>query len=178
MKSDAELIAAYCIGDANAFEVLYLRYRDPVYNYLLKQVYGHESADDLLQEAFAQVVRKISSYKESQNFKAWLYTIARNLLIDGRRKVSTKREKGIGEQDFGDDKTQQVVDKLEVQDELDRVNQALATMPETIREVLVMRHHSELSFKEIAEIRSCPVGTVLSQVHRGLAMLRDKLGEN
>ncbi|MBF7073339.1 sigma-70 family RNA polymerase sigma factor [Glaciecola sp. MH2013] len=85
--SDEDLMGAYATGNLAAFETLYLRHKGSLFRYLLRQVKNQGQAEDLFQEVWAKVIRAASTYRSSAKFTTWLYTIARNKVIDSVRHI-------------------------------------------------------------------------------------------
>lgn len=171
---DALLVAKYIGGDTAAFETLYRRYQAPLFNYIYRSCLSAAVAEDIFQEVFFQVIKKMASYTEKQNFRAWIYTIARNRLID-RGRLKSSADVAIGsdwEFASGQETPVAIAEKNE---ERSHLRGAIEALPAKVREIMMLRHFSGLSFKEIAEVTSLPLGTVLSTVHRGLGSLREKM---
>ncbi len=174
VDDDALLVRKYLDGDKGAFETLYRRYQMPLFNYLYRSCLSTAVAEDIFQEVFLQVIKKMPKYCETQNFKAWIYTIARNKLIDkGRLKANLDVAISDG-WEYGDLKNNPET-IAESNEKKQILHNAINALPVQLRELLMMRHFSGLSFKEIAETTSTPIGTVLSRVHRGLEYLREKI---
>ncbi|MEZ4462799.1 MAG: RNA polymerase sigma factor [bacterium] len=185
-QSDEELMLGYADGDARAFEVLLRRHEKPVFNFIYRSVGRKDIAEELLQDVFLRVIRNASSYQQSAKFTTWLYTIARNICIDRSRKKGGK-ELSLDQPVGDDDKStflDQVVDgSSQMATDYDRdvfrqrLEQALAKLPDEQREVFVMREISDLKFREIAEILDIPVPTVKSRMRYALEALRGHLSE-
>ncbi|MBE7557518.1 sigma-70 family RNA polymerase sigma factor [bacterium] len=185
--TDDELIAAFQAGRPQAFDRLLDRYQGPLFSYLLRMTGRRESAEDLFQETFLRVLRGLPGYEHRGQFKPWLYRLATNLCIDffrreGRRPaVSLQREDGEGEPasllgvlpapGSRPDRA-----ALEAQF-LSALDAAVARLPEMQRQVFLLRTVSELSFREIADLLDCPLGTALGRMHDALGKLRQWLGD-
>ncbi len=171
-------------GDTTAFDALHERLRGPVFAYLLRLVGDRHAAEDLTQEVFLRALEHLDSYREQGRFEAWLFRIAINQARDwGRRRRSSHMVVGgmVSEDDPSvsgpvdrpiDDPPEARMQKSE---EAGRLEAALATLDAGEREVLMLRHYADLSFREIAEALKCPIGTVLARGHRALIKLRDRL---
>ncbi len=180
--SDPELIAAFKAGDAEALGLLMERHKGAVYGYLLRLTGRADAADDVFQEVFLKLVKNPSAYSERQKFKAWLFTVARNAAMDYFRKEGSRGEvslEGDGERtgpaDFAaspEPGPEQAADNKALAEKLDA---ALGRLSKEQREVFFLRHYSEMSFKEIAELLSLPIGTVLARMSRAAALLRREL---
>lgn len=180
--SDAELAAAFKGGDAEALGLLMERHKAAVYGYLLRLTGRADAADDLFQEVFLKLVKKPSAYGEKDKFKAWLFAVARNAAMDWFRRENSRGEVPLegdgvrpGPADFtaapGPGPAETALNK-----ELgERLDAALARLSPEQREVFLLRHYSGLSFKEIAENLSVPIGTALARMSRAAAFLRKEL---
>ncbi len=178
--SDYELISAYLAGDESAFEELYHRYRRMLYAYLNGLLPGRQAeADEVFQLAWIKVVDQLKSYRDQGCFSAWLFRIARNLLIDRVRK--DKHETGMVELDREDAPAvaapagSEPWRPLDEEDLGSAIRQALAELPQEQREVFLMRSHAEMPFKEIAKVQQCSINTVLARMQYALKHLRASL---
>jgi RNA polymerase sigma-70 factor (ECF subfamily) len=186
--SDEGLMARYRSGEVRAFELLLVRHRRGVYNFILRSVCDAAHAEDLLQETFLRVIKGSEEYERQAKFKTWLYTIARNLCIDASRRGKHRRARSIDEPlgdgegsatllDVTADK-KPAVDRAVIGKELSaRIQDAVDALVPEQREVFLMREVSDLSFKEIAEIVGCPENTVKSRMRYALEKLREALEE-
>jgi len=183
--SDSELIAAFKAGDTEALGLLMERHKCAVYGYLLRLTGRPDAADDLFQEVFLKLVKNPSAYGEKDKFKAWLFTVARNAAMDHFRREGSRAEvplEGDGERPGPADYTasrdagpeQAALNKALGE----KLEAALTRLSEDQREVFYLRHFSGLSFKEIAEMLSVPIGTVLARMSRAAALLRKELEKN
>lgn len=172
--SDIELIDKYLANDYDAFEILYNRYKKQLYAYLNRLLPGQYAlADDIFQQAWIKVIRRLPEYKDSQKFLAWVMRISHNLTIDHFRK--SKREftceESENEKLFSSDSFQpwMDLDREELAEALDR---CIAKLNDEQREVFLLRQE-EISFKEIAEIQSSSINTALGRMQYALRNLRN-----
>lgn len=176
-KNDAELIRIYAKGDEKAFETLYYRYRKMLYAYLNNLIGQNNSeADEVFSETWLRVIDKLPKYQDSGKFSAWLFRIARNIFIDRLRKnkpemfVEIESELPSGNfEGFTDLSPER---KIGVGDISSAISIALEQLHPVQREVFLLREDAELSFKEIAKIQNCSLGTVLSRMRYALKNLR------
>lgn len=188
----AEVIQGAQRGDPASFDRLVELYASRIFGFLYRFTGSREEAEDLMQEVFLRVVRMISAYCHDDRFEAWLFRIAANLARDRIRRASRtprlvdaavllRHESDLdGEPGSleGSSGSSQAVDARLVREEVvDALNAALAELPDAEREVIMLRHFAELSFKEIAELTGTPLGTALARSHRGLAKLREIMAD-
>jgi RNA polymerase sigma factor (sigma-70 family) len=178
---DSELIAQYRNGSEAAFESLVDKYKSRVFTTIYMIVKDHGVAEDLLQDVFVKVVQTLNSdrYNEEGKFQPWLMRIAHNLAIDYFRKK--KRYPSILMEDgsnlfntlqFADEN----VEDLRVKDETHKlVRQLVDELPETQKQVLIMRHFMDLSFQEIAEQTGVSINTALGRMRYALINMRKKM---
>ncbi len=174
--------------DLEAFETLVDAYASRVYGFVYRLTGSRDDADDLLQETFLRVVRTIDKYQHDGRFDAWLFRIATNLVRDRFRRsqrtparTTVDEPSRIGRESSGvqalaDDRGSPPHARIELADEIDRLQDALAQISPAEREVIMLRHFSGLSFKDLARLLDVPIGTALARAHRGLARLRELMG--
>jgi RNA polymerase sigma-70 factor (ECF subfamily) len=163
-RRDEELIAAANAGDPRAFEALYRRYRDWVAALALRFTRDPDLALDVLQETFAYLVRKLPSLRLTARMTTFLYPAVKNLSISARRKRGRFS---------GDAEALLAIPAREIAgDQRDDLARVFAILPETHREVLLMRFVDGMSLEEIASALDIPLGTVKSRLHNALETLR------
>ncbi len=174
------LIDACRAGRTEAFGVLVQRYQDRLYPTMLRLTGSADDALDLLQDAFLRAFEKLGSFHGESSFYTWVYRIAVNLALSGRRRQRSLRVVGLnrGEVDLdpaGDPATTDPTLPLE-RDERDALIQsALNSLADDHRAVVVMKEFDGLRYEEIAATLGVPVGTVRSRLHRARLELRDRL---
>ena len=166
----AELIEKCIKRDEEAFKTLVDLCAGRFYGYFYRLTGNAEISNDLLSELFVKLVSKISSFK-SGYFEQWLFTVASNVFYDHLRRQ--KRDKKLIEEQAKNLATTSVDESDD--ERLDQLQKQLAKLDEQTRELIVLRFYSDMSFKEIAQLRKEPIGTVLSKIHRGLAKLRENI---
>lgn len=165
--SDQQLIAALNAGDADAFEPLYLRYRDWVVA-LAHRFTGDESlALDVMQETFLYLLKKFPDFRLTAQFKTFLYPAVKNLSIAARRKTSRVQSTEAEQLHLAQLPAAEIAFTNSAE-----LSAALANLSEDHREVLLLRFVDDLSLAEIAEAISVPLGTVKSRLHHALETLR------
>ena len=180
-----DLVSRCRRGDAQAFESVFHMFRGPLYSYLARTTGDRHLAEDFLQDVFLRMVENLDRYEESGRFQAWLFRIAANRVRDwARRRSHTERVGGAADAANPGGTTsvdrpveQPPVEALVLEEQVRRLEAGLRTLEADERQVLVLRHYSGLSFKEIADIMEAPLGTVLARSHRALIKLRQRIGE-
>jgi RNA polymerase sigma-70 factor (ECF subfamily) len=166
------LIARARQFDPQAFDVLVDEYAPRVRGFLRRLVPGSD-LDDAVQEVFLRVVRTFGQYQESGRFDAWIFQIARNLAHDQHRGRARMERQVAGETQHDHAASNAGVgQQLEQAEELVEIESAMLRLPDSEREVILLRHFGKLTFEEIATLTNVPLGTALARSHRGLAKLR------
>ncbi len=174
-RTDAELIAHVADGDGVAFEELHRRYARSVLGIALRRIGDRGRAEDATQDTFASIWRSASRFDPGKGeATSWLYTVARNAIVDGLRR---KREPPVDEApelaalDPGPD------DAAESGWVAWRVHRALETLPEQERSLVQLAYWSGMSQSEIADYLGVPLGTVKTRTRSALRRLADELGD-
>jgi RNA polymerase sigma-70 factor, ECF subfamily len=167
--SDAELLARVGEHDRDAFEILYGRYVRPVFSLALRRLGDRGHAEDAVQEAFAAIWRSASTYRPERGAAGgWLYTVARNAIVDRLRRNGPAADGELPELASGEpDPSQQAEDS----DVSWRVHRALEELQPREREVIELAYWSGMSQSEVAEYLGLPLGTVKTRTRSGLARL-------
>ena len=177
-KTDHELIHLFTDGEPEALETLVLRHKDKLYTSILFLVKDKYLAEDIFQDVFIRIIDTMRSgrYTEEGKFLPWAMRIAHNLCVDHFRKVKRTPTIRNGEDkdifevlNFTDDSAET---KMMKRQSYDRVREMLHLLPEDQREVIVLRHYADMSFKEIAAATNCSINTALGRMRYGLINLR------
>ncbi|HEV3221881.1 MAG TPA: sigma-70 family RNA polymerase sigma factor [Puia sp.] len=182
-KTDHELIHSFRDGDLLALEALVIRHKDKLYTSILFLVKDKYLAEDIFQDVLIKIIDTIRGgrYTEEGKFLPWAMRIAHNLCVDHFRKV--KRTPAIKTSDDRDifeviNFTEDGADvKIMKRQSHDRVRRMLDLLPEDQREVIILRHYADLSFKEIASLTNCSINTALGRMRYGLINLRKMMVE-
>lgn len=159
-------------GNKEKFGLLVEKYQDSLYTFIFYSVKDEGTAKDILQETFLKALKEINNYKEEGKFKAWLWTIARNKVMDFYRKNSKivpLEEETLKQQD---ETSKNALGQIE----LKHIQNLIEELPSEQKEVILMRQY--LSFKEIAAVLDCPLGTVLARLNRAIKKIQKSLGED
>jgi RNA polymerase sigma-70 factor, ECF subfamily len=181
-REDQELVALYIRGNEQAFEVLLMRHKNKIYNYVFSKIRDHAVAQDIFQDAFMKIVRtlKKGSYNEEGKFLPWAMRISHNLVIDHFRrtnKVKMVSETSSKSEDFNifsilkleDENIEDVITREELEVQMVELVQHL---PKTQKEILEMRIFQGMSFKDIAEQEDISINTALGRMRYALINIR------
>jgi RNA polymerase sigma factor (sigma-70 family) len=176
--TDTQLIRAFQDGNTSALEVLINRYKDKIYTSILFLVKDKYLAEDLFQDVFIKVIDTLrgNRYTEEGKFLPWALRIAHNLCVDHFRKV--KRAPAIKTSDDRDifeviNVTENSAEVTMIQGQThNRMRAMLDMLPEEQKEVIVLRHFADMSFKDIAKVTDCSINTALGRMRYGLINLR------
>jgi RNA polymerase sigma factor (sigma-70 family) len=182
--SDKKLVSAYIKGNEEAFELLVERHKNRIFTTINLIVRDTYLAEDLLQETFIKAIRTIKSgrYNEEGKFLPWILRIAHNLAIDHFRKdkryptmVLEDGSPVFNALEFSEDS----YESIQIRKDTDfRIKQFIDELPLVQREVLVMRHYMNMSFKDIAEVSGVSINTALGRMRYALINLRRKIDVN
>ncbi|HEV2464034.1 MAG TPA: RNA polymerase sigma factor [Acidobacteriaceae bacterium] len=167
--------------DAELLDRLIVQYQHRLMRYLLFLTGDREIADDLFQETWMRVLTRGYQYSGAARFDTWLFTVARNLLIDLRRKRTMASLEDLCSQD-GEESVIEIpsgepnpFDHYKSSEDARKIGAALLMLDPLHREALVLRFHEELSLEEIAVVTRAPLSTVKSRLYRGMAALKPHL---
>jgi RNA polymerase sigma-70 factor (ECF subfamily) len=182
---DAVLMLRVKRGDRAAFAGLVEKYKQPVLNFIYRTLRDETEAEDLAQNVFLQVYKSRSRYRRTAKFSTWLFTIARNLCLNELRRRSRHPTESIEEthtdneeqpQRQYEDKSQMAPPENLLHGELvQKIEEALAELPENQRSAILLCRQDELSYEEIAEVLDCSLSATKSLIHRGRETLKEKL---
>lgn len=181
--SDKELIAAYLQGDDRSFETLLNRHKQRIYTQIYLFVKDHSKAEDIFQEVFIKIVDTLrkGKYNHEGKFLQWALRIAYNLCVDNFRR--SKRRSIVSPTDTFDifDVLEQGDDNMEttmIKDQTHKkLKELIALLPEEQREVVILRHYAEMSFKEIASLTRVSINTALGRMRYALINIRKMVEE-
>lgn len=159
-------------GDPAVAEGIFAPHQQPLFNYLRGFLPRHHDAEDALQETLYRALRALPTYRESNQFRAWLYRIAHNVALSLLRRDQRRQTDLDPDLDL---KNQSLESSPSDRDDLAHLERAITALPDTEREVLILRIRSDLSFREIAELTSAPLNTVLGRMHKARHRLKEAL---
>jgi RNA polymerase sigma-70 factor (ECF subfamily) len=181
--TDTELVSSYRRGDNQAFAHLVSKYQSKVYTAIYLIIRDRYVAEDLTQDVFIKAIDKIvtGKYNDQGKFGPWILRVAHNLAVDNFRKI--KRCPEIIMEDGSPlfnkmDFAESSIEEVKILSETNASLRALIdTLPETQREVLIMRHFEDMSFQEIAKKTGVGMNTALGRMRYALVNLRKKINE-
>lgn len=184
--SDEALIAAYQAGDKQSFVTLVTRYQRELFHFLVRFLGNRVAAEDIFQETFLQVHQSAGAFDPSRRFKPWLFTIAankaRDLIRSQARRPTNPLQATIG---AGDEEGGEFIDLMESSVELpdepmarkemqEKVHAVVNSLPEHLREILMLSYFSTFPYRQIADILEIPLGTVKSRLHAAVAAFAEQ----
>lgn len=176
--SDHELAKAAAHGDMGAFETLYERHHRRVYSLCLRMVANATEAEDLTQEVFVQLFRKIGSFRGESAFTTWLHRMTVNHVLMHFRKRGVRLEKTTEEGEIGE--LQDIVQSISERPRfIDRIalDKAISELPPGYRSVFVLHDVEGFEHEEVADLLGVSVGTSKSQLHKARMRLRELLNK-
>ncbi|MFN0082539.1 MAG: RNA polymerase sigma factor [Ferruginibacter sp.] len=183
LMSDQQIVRMYIDGDSNALSTLVNRYKDKIFTSIYLLVKDKYLAEDIFQDLFMRVIDTLKGgrYNDEGKFLPWAMRIAHNLCVDHFRKV--KRNPTIRTSDDRDifevlNFSEASVDtSIMTEQTCDKVRKLIDSLPEDQREVIILRHYADLSFKEIAQLTNCSINTALGRMRYGLLNMRKMITE-
>jgi len=184
MISDYELIMRFVKGEQSCFEHLIHRHKNKVFAYISLYIRDQALAEDLFQDTFLKVIQSVKTgkYYDNGKFISWVMRIAHNLIIDHFRRV--KQMNTISNDDYESDlfnskklSEDNVEDNL-VKNQIHKdIRMLISKLPDDQREVVILRHYSDMSFKEIADITGVSINTALGRMRYALINIRKMMDE-
>ncbi len=182
--SDNELINQFLSGDQMAIELLIRRHRKRVFGYILLLVKNYTIAEDVFQDTFIKVIKSLqeNKYTDSGRFVSWVMRIAHNLIIDHFRREKQQKTYSNDQSEidvfnspkFSDKNVEEI---MVFEQLLSEVRNLVDELPDEQKEVVMLRHYSGLSFKEIAEQTNVSINTALGRMRYALINMRKIMQE-
>ncbi len=182
--NDASLVSAYIDGNEQALEVLILRHKLKIYNFIYSKVFDRDTAEDIFQETFIKVIKTLKRgvYNEEGKFLSWVMRISHNLVIDFFRKNNRiPTFDNTDEYDIfqlisdGEPNAERSLIENQVVEDLQKL---IVELPDDQKDVLTMRLYKDMSFKEIAETTGVSINTALGRMRYAIINLRKLVEEN
>jgi RNA polymerase sigma-70 factor (ECF subfamily) len=177
--TDAELASKAKRGDIAAFEELVERYKERAYMIALGFVGNPDDAMDLSQDAFVKAFKSMRTFKDGCDFYPWFYAVLRNTCFNFLRRRKVRKESSLdAAQEYGFDVRDGAPDPsrtLEKKELREIVRAEIDRLSPVHREILMLRHFELLSYKQMAEVLECPIGTVMSRLYAARQALKVRL---
>ncbi len=178
-KSDEQLISLYVDGNNEAFDALLERHKDRVFVYITHSVKNPDMADDIFQETFVKAIMTIKQgrYVDTGHFPAWLTRIAHNLIIDSFRQARAENLQSTDDEEINilnrKELSDGTVEDAIITEQIHAdVRRLIKVLPDTQREVLLMRYYKNMSFKEIADTTGVSINTALGRMRYAILNMR------
>lgn len=178
-EDDTALVSASKAGDQEAFALLVQRHQRRVFNLVYRMLQQYEEANEVTQEAFLAAWQGLSGFRGNARFSTWLYRIAYNCAL--KQLELRKRERAL-QQAMQTEQMETLVDddaqvgaEIEAHDCQTMVREHLSKLPAKYRIVLVLRHLQEMTYEEMAEILTMPIGTIKTHLFRARNLLKERL---
>ncbi len=173
-RSDEELMKAWAAGSMQAFEALYARYRGPLYRYILRQAGDDATANDLYQGSWEKIIRARKSYRPQAPFRAWMYRIAHNHVVDHFRRSRPQSELEPERMESAGDGPDEL---LSQEDRQQRVREAVDSLPDKQRDAILLKLDAGLDLQSIADVTGVNRETAKSRLRYAVARLKHLMME-
>jgi len=173
---DVQLVTASKNGDQDAFSLLVQLYQRRVFNLIFRMLQDYEEASEVTQEAFLAAWQGLSSFRGEARFSTWLYRIAYNCAL--KQLDARKREKALHTALQAEQTSESTDPKdalLELLDNQEMIQKQLSQLPPKYRIVLILRHLQDMTYEEMAEVLTMPVGTIKTHLFRARNLLKERL---
>ncbi|MFW5808456.1 MAG: RNA polymerase sigma factor [Spirochaetota bacterium] len=181
-SNEEEIIKQIQNGDTRHYEGIIKKYQDRVFRYAYSKLGNYDDALEATQDIFVSVFRSLKNFRGDSKFSTWLYSITSNYCKNAKRKSRRMNVVSIFRKDNEDETELQIVDeregieeKVELSNTYEIATEELQKLPDDYREILVLRDIEEYSYDEIADILNISLSNVKVRIHRGRAMLKQRL---
>jgi len=179
-QSDREIVKQVLAGEVELYALLVERYNRQIFNLMYRFSHKDQDAADLTQDVFLRAYERLASYRTEHSFFSWLYSLASNIATDWSRRWavrSNKRHLLTAEKPDATSHTEQE-HSFENREELGQLQDALFSLPDATREILLLRYREELSIKEVAQAFRLSESGAKMRISRGLKDLRKLMGSS
>lgn len=183
VQTDNELVQRYIIGDENALTYLLTKHQKKIFSFIMMRVKDRALAEDIFQDTFVKVIDSLKSgkYNEEGKFLPWVMMISHNLCMDHFRRnkrmptiVDSEGKDILNVLKFSEESREDVMIRNQT---IKHVKDLIELLPADQKEVLLLRHYADLSFKEIAEMTGTNINTALGRMRYALLNLRKMIGD-
>jgi len=191
--SDAEIIGKVLTGDVNSFEIIVKKYEKMIYNLAMAKTQNRENAQDITQECFLRAYKMLRSYRTDSAFSTWIYRICQNLVFDFYRKnkkiktvsLSVPDSDDGGDENFKNFRETDIADtsgepseQIIREEKIKKIRQIINSLPEDLRDIIILRDIKNLSYTEIADMLDVEIGTVKSRLNRAREKFKNYIIKN
>ncbi len=179
-QGDESLVQRLRGGDTAAGELLVKRYFSALMRYLQRLAGSEHLAEELHQQTWASVLEHLDRFDAATGgggFKAWLFRIATNKANDHWRSRGREKSAHEGLRLISEETAPEAGFRLEGTEQQEKLRKAIDSLPESQKQVLLLRYYSNLKFVEIAEMLGCPLNTALGRMHKAMIRLKQAMGE-
>lgn len=175
-QDDVVLVSACLAGDQDAFALLVQRHQRRVFNLVFRMLQHYDEANEVTQDVFLAAWQGLSSFRGDARFSTWLYRIAYNCALKRleQRKKEWALQAAIQAEPI-ESEEQVGVELAEAHDRQEFVREHLSTLPAKYRAVLILRHLQDMTYEEMAEILTMPIGTIKTHLFRARNLLKERL---
>ena len=180
--TDEQLVEIAVRDDPDAFGEIVKRWERKIFALCFGMLQAEEDARDAAQETFIAAYRNLGNFRGEAKVSSWLHRIAVNQCLTKRRRAKTHGESSLEDENQADETsftaplTLSPLRSLEQNERLKLVRQAISSLPQDLRQVILMKEFEEMTFQQISETLDLPVSTVKSRMYTALKQLRMKLG--
>jgi len=181
--TDEELVKRFQQGDERAYVELVKRYKDRLLNFVYRYLNSYEQSEDVVQDTLMKLYTSAHMYREIAKFSTWIFTIAANLAKSELRRLKRRRTVSIHTMGFDDKEYEIPSEAYDPAKETEsnygekQIQQAIDTLPDQFKTVIILREVQQLSYEEISQILGISIGTVKSRINRGRLRLQKLLKE-
>jgi RNA polymerase sigma-70 factor (ECF subfamily) len=178
--TDRELVASAVDGLEGGFEELVRRYQRPISAYVYRMVGDYDAALDLTQEIFIKVYGSLARYRSEFKFSTWIYKIAHNCAVDHLRRNNGREQSLVSGTEADqyelpiESKRPSPEQESEREERRLEIENVVCALPSVYRELIILRHSQDLTYEEIVEVTSLPLGTVKNRLFRAREMMRQQ----
>ena len=176
--TDEELVKRFQNGDQRAYVELVKRYKDRLLNFVYRYLNSYEQSEDVVQDTLMKLYTSAHMYREIAKFSTWIFTIAANLAKSELRRLKRRRVISIHSMGFDDKEYEIPSESYDPAKETEsnygekQIQQAIDTLPDQFKTVIIFREVQQLSYEEISQILGISIGTVKSRINRGRLRLQ------
>jgi RNA polymerase sigma-70 factor (ECF subfamily) len=181
-KTDEDLISDFQSGEIAAFNELFQRYKNPIFNFALRILNNRADAEDVTSEVFMNLFEKKHMFQPIAKFKTWIFKIAHNACMSTFRKAKRMRSMWFFKKDEGSYVQRDIPDPADIpseqmkkEEDRRRIQAAIAHLPDAQKGALILREYHAMNYAQIAEVMECSLQNVKVLIYRARNALRDQL---